>query len=398
MKKKPVYGLICAGGGAHGAYQVGALKYIHERFSHGDRSPFQVFAGSSCGALNTTFYASHSYDAHQSRLLLEELWLNFHVPAYHGNLFKNIFLSLYREWRKDSADRHVIWGLFDPNPMREIVRKGFNRENLLRAFQEGTTLGAGITATELLSGRACWFLEGPAAAPWNLFHSIGVLEPLKAEHLFASCSVPIFLPPVKIGDRYFIDGSVSLDRPLSAAISMGATRLLSIATDKPKPSDLPQYRPGYRPRITDVIRLLLNRLSHDAARDEATQIDMFNRFYRALSRKNRTHNAGLRLPLFHQEALPSHYEPTQICLLFPSKRIRESTGIEDDYWSPTSVQKKRTRFMFHKTFIRELIDLGYNDTKKRHDELEDFFSPNPVRKRWHAIAQRAKWFVTRKKA
>ena len=54
----PTYALVCAGGGAHGAYQVGVLKYIHEHFCRGDASPFRVFSGTSAGSLNTAFFAS----------------------------------------------------------------------------------------------------------------------------------------------------------------------------------------------------------------------------------------------------------------------------------------------------------------------------------------------------
>ena len=89
----PVYGLVCAGGGAHGAYQVGVLKYIHEHFCDGEASPFRVFSGTSAGSLNTSFFAAQSFDARSSRLWMEEMWLDFHVPAYHGNVVKNSILA-----------------------------------------------------------------------------------------------------------------------------------------------------------------------------------------------------------------------------------------------------------------------------------------------------------------
>ena len=75
-RQEQVYGLVCAGGGAHGAYQAGVLKYIHEKFSNGNQSPFRVFAGTSCGSLNTSFFACHSADAYAGRLWLEELWMS----------------------------------------------------------------------------------------------------------------------------------------------------------------------------------------------------------------------------------------------------------------------------------------------------------------------------------
>jgi NTE family protein len=382
MKKKPIFGLSCAGGGAHGAYQVGVLKYIHEHFSDNGRSPFQVFTGASCGALNTTFYAAQSFDAYKSRLWLEELWLSFHVPDYHGNFLKNVLLAFVKEMRKHAGERHPAWALLDPTPMRKILEKGFRRESLDRSLREGSTLGLAIAATEMVSGRTCWFQEGPHSKKWNLFHSIGLHDKLDYNHLAASCSVPLFLPPVKLGDHYFVDGSVSLIRPLSTAVSMGATRILSIATDKPYSSELPAYKVGFRPTATKIIRLLLNRLSHDAAGDEAYEIEAFNRFYQGLSKKSRKIPEDLEpVPLFHENSRPYHYHETEIFRFLPSKRIRLSSDLDDV--STAHKHHHRTRFMFHENFIRELIAMGYHDARDKHDSLRKFFIPEETHpKRW----------------
>lgn len=389
MRNLSTYGLVCAGGGAHGAYQVGVLKYIHEYFSRGNQSPFQIFVGASCGALNTSFYAAQSFDAYSNRLRLEELWMDFHVPMYHGNIFKNALLSLYREWRKPLAEKESTWAILDPRPMHQVVEKGFSRANLDRSFSERTTLGIAVATTELLSGRTCWFQEGPNAADWNLFHSVGLVDAITPAHVAASCTVPIFLPPVQIGGRYHLDGSISLDRPLSAAIYMGASRVLSISTDKPSLKDLPPYPQGFKPRLSNVIRMLLNRLSHDAAADEAAQIEMLNRFYAALSRKSRRHATKLPwMPLFHEEAHPAHYKHTEVFLFYPSKRIRQSAEIWDESelmaieMAKAGKKRPRTRFMFHQNFIRQLIHLGYEDAKLRHDELKQFFLPRTPKRRW----------------
>ncbi len=378
MKTNPLFGLVCTGGGAHGAYQAGALKFIHEKFSNGSHSPFQIFAGSSCGALNTTFYAAESFDAFKNRLWLEELWMSFHVPAYYGSMFKNVLKALYAQWRAKKQHFNRSWSILDPGPMQKIVEKGFRRESLEKSLREKSTHGLAIAATELLSGRACWFQEGIAASPWNLFHSQGLVDKLGMEHLAASCSVPIFLPPVKIHDHYYLDGSISLSKPLSAAVIMGASRILTIATDKPLPAALPSYRPGFLPRLPSVVGMLLNRLSHDAAREEAIEIEFFNRFHRALSRRERKEkNKALPFPLFHEESRPGHYQPIEVFLLFPSRRIRTVTGRMDENGQ---TGRRRTRFMFHEKFIREMIDLGYDDAKSRYEDLKKFFQPEG--KRW----------------
>ena len=381
MEKKQILGLVCTGGGAHGAYQVGVLKYIHEHFSdENGRSPFKVFTGASCGALSTSFYAAQSYDAKKSSAWLEDLWLSFHVPEYHGNIFKNTLFAIFKEWRRNPEERQSAWSLLDPAPMRRIIEKGFLRKNLERSFQEGSTLGIGMAATEIVSGRTCWFQEGPSGRPWNLFHSIGLIDKLSTDHLAASCSVPIFLPPVKIGGHYFLDGSISLSKPLSAAVSMGATRILSIAAEKPHSLDLPKYKPGFRPRLTKVISLLLNRLSHDAAEDEAYEIETFNRFYQGLSKKNRQLPEDLEpVPLFHENSRPYHYHETEIFRFNPSRRIRFSSDLDD---SSTNAHHKRTRFMFHESFIRELMAMGYADASAKHEQLKNFFSPEVRKKSW----------------
>ncbi|OGW81938.1 MAG: hypothetical protein A2Z83_09555 [Omnitrophica bacterium GWA2_52_8] len=377
MKKSHVFGLVCAGGGAHGAYQVGVLKYIHHYFSDGKQSPFQIFSGTSCGSLNTSFYASHSHDAHAARLRLEELWLEFHIPKYHGNLIRNFIGSTVRDWLRPPEKRKPLWTLLDPKPMRDIVHKGFQRENLEKALRAGTTRGIAVSATELLSGRTCWFQEGLTAAPWNLFHSLGIIDQISPEHIEASCSVPVFLPPVKIGERYYVDGSVSLHYPFSAAMTMGAGRILAIATDKPIPAQLPHYVRSFRPKFSHIVRMMLNQLGHDHAPDEAAQIEVLNHFYEQLAKKHKqSKDDRPSRPLFHEEAHLAHYHPTDIFLFYPSRRIRQS-DFEELEDNSGAAKPRRTRFLFHKKFIRELIDLGYDDAQAKHQELKTFFTSAP---------------------
>ncbi len=372
-----LFGLVCAGGGAHGAYQVGVLKYIHEFFCDGDQSPFKIFAGTSCGGLNTSFCAAHSHDAHAGRLFLEELWRGFHVPSYHGNVIKSTLFKIFRELRRPKR-RITPWSFLDPGPIEEVVRKGFKRENLLKAFEKGSTLGIAISATELLSGRACWFQEGMNAVEWNLFHSVSMIDQIRGEHLVASSSIPFFLPPVKLGERFYVDGSISVRRPFSSAISMGANKILSIATDKPHPAGLPTYRPNFLPRFSNSVGLLLNLLCHDHAPDEAAQIDVLNRFHETYVEQGMPKASGVSpLALFHKEEIPAHYHPTEIFLIFPSRRIR-MTDIYEVPEPGAARGKSRTHFLFHESFIRELIDLGYEDARNKHGELKDFFT-TPVR-------------------
>ncbi|WP_406688875.1 patatin-like phospholipase family protein [Saccharopolyspora sp. ID03-671] len=65
-----------------------------------------------------------------------------------------------------------------------------------------------VTATDLVSGEAVYFEDGPALPP-----------------LVASCSIPGMFPPVKVGERWLVDGGPAAFMPISRAVEQGAQRV-----------------------------------------------------------------------------------------------------------------------------------------------------------------------------
>ena len=51
---------------------------------------------------------------------------------------------------------------------------------------------------------------------------------VQAAHLQATCSIPLFLPSVRIGGKRYLDGAIFEKVPIWAAIEMGATRIIAI--------------------------------------------------------------------------------------------------------------------------------------------------------------------------
>lgn len=60
-------GLVFAGGGGKGAYEIGVWKYLHET---GMDKYFKAVSGTSVGALNAALFASGSFEK------AEEVWSN----------------------------------------------------------------------------------------------------------------------------------------------------------------------------------------------------------------------------------------------------------------------------------------------------------------------------------
>jgi NTE family protein len=370
MSDDPIFGLVCAGGGAHGAYQVGVLKYVHEHFCNGGASPFQVFAGTSCGSLNTSFFAARSFDARASRLRLERMWLDFHVPAYHGNVVRNSIAALLKEWVKPRRQRRPTWSLLDPTHLHDVVARGFERASLERSFDDGTTIGVAVSTTEVRSSRLVFFQEGPAATSWTVPGSVGIETRLGVPHIQASCSVPIAFPPVRIGDHDYADGGVANKRPFIPAVNMGATRILSIATDQPMPDRLPDYPAGFKPGFGDTLKMLLEQLGHDYAKEHATTIAAFNYFREQAPEE--AHGAFGHI-LFGREIQLEAYRPVVILQFAPSRRIRPTDIFNPALFDEALDPASSTALLFHRDFVRPLIELGYDDALARHDELAEFF-------------------------
>ncbi len=53
-------------------------------------------------------------------------------------------------------------------------------------------------------------------------------DDIKAEHLLASCAVPLVLPQVRIDGRYYGDGGLLNPLPVYAAVDLGATEIVGL--------------------------------------------------------------------------------------------------------------------------------------------------------------------------
>ncbi len=169
--------LVLSAGGMFGAYQAGAFRAIAEM------APPDIVVGASVGALNGWPIASGCTPDH-----LVERWRD---PAT-GNalqLFPN------HGWRN---------GWFDPAPLRAQA------ERIWRDYRPRMPFGLVMVQLRGLQTR---LVRHPDVTP---------------DHLQATCSIPLFLPTVKISGRRYLDGGIFEKLPIWAALEMGATRIVAI--------------------------------------------------------------------------------------------------------------------------------------------------------------------------
>jgi NTE family protein len=179
------------GGGSLGAAEVGMLKAL---ISYGVQADFVV--GSSVGALNAAFFAGEP--TWQGVRCLETIW--------HGVRRRDVFpftplggfLGFFG-WRD-----HLV----KPTALRRLIERNIPFRRL-----EDTRIPCHLVATDLIGGEDVRFSSGPAV-----------------EIILASAAIPGVFPPVRIGERYLIDGGVVNNSPISVAVELGATRVIVLPT------------------------------------------------------------------------------------------------------------------------------------------------------------------------
>lgn len=177
--------LVLCGGSSRGALEVGFYRAVREL-----GLPIDLVVGSSIGALNGAYIAAGMPPAE-----LAKLWLGFRRRD-----------AIRWNWSGLLQPRSHP-GLYTLDPLRELLRR------TLPAIRfEDLPIPLTITTTDLQLGKAVhWGGAGD------------IIEPI-----VASLSLPIFFPPVRIGDHQYVDGGVANNVPLNEAKALRAQHSLMI--------------------------------------------------------------------------------------------------------------------------------------------------------------------------
>lgn len=370
---QPLTGLILAGGGARGAYQVGVLKGIAE-FSIPGQNPFPVISGVSVGAINAVAIASQLEDFKEGIVRLERIWTNLHASEIFKTGFWTITLSglhwlaaLTLGWLGVSNPQ----SLFDTRPLRVLLTRSIDFSAITKAVDRGALKAIGITASSYACGRAITFFEGEKSLKeWKRGRREGVRARLSVDHIMCSTALPLIFPAQPLGHDYYGDGSMRLISPLSPAIHLGADRILVIGTRDELPDPAPDQAnvSGY-PSLGRIGGYALDILFNENLGEDIDRATRIN------------HTISLLSPA---EAEKTPLNTIGILTIRPSKDIREiarkharqlpwmmrlllkSTGSWESNWQLPSY------LMFEPPFCRDLIELGYRDTLARKEQICKF--------------------------
>lgn len=199
-------GLILEGGGAKGAYQIGAWKALREL-----GIDFEGVAGTSIGALNGAFVVQDDFDA------AWQLWFNLEpeqvVAGDAGFLNKIMKLNLDRKDfpRALKAFQKVVGqGGLDVSPLRQVVATHLNE--------------ASVRASDKVFGFVTVSLTD--FKPLDVYKE-DIPEGQMAEYLMTSANFPAFKLE-RLDGKLFVDGGFYDNQPIRLLVDKGFDELVVI--------------------------------------------------------------------------------------------------------------------------------------------------------------------------
>jgi NTE family protein len=371
--------IVLPGGGARAAYQVGALRAIVHIMGKPERLPFRVLCGTSAGALNAVALAVNADDFRRGVARLMRWWRRIAVT----DIYRADFAALSRHsaqflasFLTGSRPPPGVATLLDNAPLASLVDREFRFERLAGHIERGDLTALSINATSYTTGYAVSFFEGAPTLPdWRRMRRRGQRERLARDHLLATTAIPFVFPAGRIGDDYYMDGSVRQLTPLSAPLNLGARRVLVIAVgqfngQRPSPTPGPAVYPSFAQAAGHALStIFLDNLASDVER--LTQI---NRLV-ALVASDTLAASSFRLGHVDALVLAPSQDLGALALLHADRLPSALRTLLRALGSTQGTGANLTSYLlFDRGFCRALLDLGYADTMARRTEVETFLA------------------------
>ena len=365
--------LMLTGGGARAAYQVGMVKGLAAAFPD---LQFQIITGVSAGAINAMFLAAHQGLLADRAARLENLWRE--LECHH--VFRPNWAALlpFRTALKMAFPRFGSRprGFFNAGPLAALLRRVLDTpyrnqaiEGVRRNLAEGTLKAVALMALDYTTGQSVRWVQGRSVDVFEGPNRRSAQTEMTVEHVLASASLPFVFPAVRIRDRWYGDGGIRLSAPLSAAVHLGARRIIAMSTGYQRTADeanTPIVR-GYPPAV-QIMGQLLNAIFLDVIDEDVVRMGRLNEMIRKLPYEDR-----------------DGFKPIDLCVLRPSEDIGK-LAVEYAHYLPRTMKmfmrasgSRETdsadlvsMLMFELHYLELLISMGERDIVSRLDDLRQF--------------------------
>jgi NTE family protein len=290
-------GVVIAGAGARGAYEIGALSVLVPWLRRRGEVP-QVIVGTSAGAINATLVAAMC--AAEDPDAAAEASLQAWRGIGRAEVFRSIAVSspvvaaryvatLLGLARPPLTDALALTSLLDPAPLLGTLDRLGPWRELHSAVRRGVIRSVAVVTTSYTGGNTTVYVEGrsglelPADDPEQ-----GIQyrrAKLSSDHVMASAAIPFAFPPVRLHDAsghgWYFDGGVRLNAPIRPSLELGADRLVIVATHPLPDVVSPPTEDGRSPDLSDIAASVLTSLLVDRMAQDVRTLDRVNRLVEA---------------------------------------------------------------------------------------------------------------------
>jgi NTE family protein len=268
--------IVLGGGGAKGAFTVGALLRLYEV---GIRP--SIICGASAGSLNALKLAEAPQDPTQP-LKIHDFWAQIRTT---GDMYalRPWLGALSSDIQELVGEAGLLTNNISPSPfdLITLINVGLNLNDLNNALKQGMNdsaiydlaitqrrLRSAVNEAAVSASSAELFLAVTHFATGQLrfVNKFGVildrdLNPVPGlpavslvDAAVASCSTPIFFTPAVLAGELYQDGGVRANVPVQTAIQRGATRIFEVLhTRHPLGPSMSAKLPDIAARLPDVM-------------------------------------------------------------------------------------------------------------------------------------------------
>ncbi len=223
-------GLCLTGGGGRGAYQAGALRYLHEV---GLLDKVDILAGTSIGAANAACLVSQGIDG------LENVWFN--IPEGALKHEKPLWSRLLEEKLKAIDQGIYSIDTFSSIMMQHLDQEKLRQKRVFVTVSDGGDESKGLF--DLIKTSYQHYVKKDTKVLYLPLDELTLKESHKA--VIASCSIPVAFPAVKNDHKKYYDGGVFDNIPIRPLIDSGCDVIIVIHLHRGlffKPEDYPHVK------------------------------------------------------------------------------------------------------------------------------------------------------------
>lgn len=381
---------------------MGVLRYVREQLSN--PTPFHVITGSSVGAINGSYIAATCDRPRGQARALAKVWNEIRldeVYRFGWEQMRTLPQVLFGRDMPKLTHGATVGGLVDAQLMQEVVRERIPWQGISENLHRGYLHAFACSATELATGMTTVFVQtrSGSVGEWPSLPGQEIVPTaITAAHTLASAAIPILFPAVRVGDQFYVDGSLRQNTPIRPAMHLGADRLLVVGLRHDKETETFQERAREEaqmvyPNAVFMLGKMLNALLLDKLQADLARIERTNQLIRA-----GIDIYGPDFPRKIAEGIRGRqgrpYKEIELVLIQPSRdlgeiahelmqrtRLKRYSGVMARWLrritegaDDVSESDLASYVLFDPDYVQALIELGYRDAAAKHEQLEHLWS------------------------